>query len=83
MGEKLDPLAFGYSAGILSAGTIFLLGAFGNMGFYSGAMKMMQQSHMFFSPANPFGVLAGIVEAAILGFIIGYLFAAIYNKFAK
>jgi len=81
MAEKLNQLALGYAAAILSAICMLLLGILGNIGIYTGAVEMMQQWHMFFSLSIG-GIIAGIVEAGIIGFIFGYAFGWLYNKFA-
>ncbi len=81
MAEKLNELALGYAGGIVSGAAILLLGLLGNAGMYRGAAQMMMQSHMFFS-LTPLGIITGIIEAAILGFIVGYAIAFAYNKFA-
>jgi hypothetical protein len=58
-----------------------LLGIFGNLGIYMGAVEMMRQWHMFFSLTLT-GIIAGMIEAAIIYFIFAYLFGIFYNKFA-
>ena len=82
MAEKLNELALGYAGGLVSGAAILLLGLLGNAGMYRGAAQMMMQSHMFFS-LTPLGIITGIIEAAILGFIVGYAIAFAYNKFAQ
>ncbi len=77
---RLKPLALGYSAAIISAVCMVLLGLFGRMGIYTGAAGMMQQWHMFFG-ISILGVIFGAIEAAVLGFIWGYVLAWVYNKF--
>ena len=81
MAQKLNELAVGYAAASVGAAMMLLLGLLGPMGFYRGAMGMMQQGHMFFW-AGPVGILAGMVEAAIVSFIVGYAFGWLYNYFA-
>ncbi len=80
MAEKLNTLALGYAAAIISATTMLLLGILGNIGIYTGAAQMMQQWHMFFSLSIG-GIIAGMIEAAVIGFVFGYVFGWIYNKF--
>ena len=76
---KLNPLAFGITGAIVSALSMLILGIFGNMGIYTGAVEMMRQWHMFFS-LRPFGIFAGMVEAAVISFVFFYIFGWIYNK---
>lgn len=80
MNGKLNSLAFGVAAAIVAALSMLILGIFGNMGIYTGAVEMMSQWHMFFS-LTPVGIIAGMVEAAIISFVLFYIFGWIYNKF--
>ncbi|MAZ67744.1 hypothetical protein CL652_03170 [bacterium] len=59
---------------------MLLLGVFGNMGIYLGAVQMMQAWHMFFS-LSFVGIVGGMIEAAIISFVFLYAFAFVYNKF--
>jgi hypothetical protein len=74
MDNKLNPLAFGYAGAIVSAFIMLLLGILGNIGFYSGAVKMMEDWHMFFTPSIG-RTITGMIEAGIISFIFFYLFA--------
>ncbi|MBS3097420.1 hypothetical protein J4209_01345 [Candidatus Woesearchaeota archaeon] len=78
--SKLNELALGYAAAIISAACMLLLGILGNIGIYMGAVSMMQQWHMLFSLSIG-GVIAGMIEAAVIGFVFGYALAWLYNKF--
>jgi hypothetical protein len=80
MPEELNPLALGYAGAIVSAAVMLLLGIFGNIGIYTGAVEMMQQWHMFFSPSFG-GIIAGIIEGTVIGFVASYAFGWLYNKF--
>jgi len=80
MVEKLDKWARGYASAIISAITMLLLGILGNVGIYTGAVGMMQKWHMFFSLSIA-GIIAGMIEAAIIGFVFAYAFGCFYNKF--
>ena len=80
MTEKLNSFAFGASAAIVAALSMLTLCIFGNIGVYKGAVEMMTQWHMFFS-LTIFGILTGMIEAAVISFLFFYIFAWIYNKF--
>ena len=80
MAEKLNALALGYAGAIISAVGMLLLGLLGGMGLYMGAVGMMSQGHMFFS-LSVVGIITGMVEAAIIGFVFLYAFGWVYNKF--
>ncbi|AKB85827.1 hypothetical protein [Methanococcoides methylutens] len=77
--ETLKPSAFGLSLAVITAIVMLLLGILGNLGIYTGAVEMMQQWHIFFSPSIG-GIVAGMAEAAIISFVFGYAFAFLYNK---
>jgi uncharacterized membrane protein len=81
MTQQLKPLALSLAAAIVSAIVMLLLGILGNLVMYIGAFEMMQQWHMFFS-LTPIGIIAGMIESAIVSFIFAYLFGIFYNKFA-
>ena len=81
MVQKLNKLALGYATAIISAGALLLLGIFGNLGIYTGASQLMMQGHMFFSLSIA-GIITGMIEVAIWGFIGGWLIAYVYNRFA-
>ncbi len=75
------PLALAGAAAIVVAIIMLLLGILGNIGVYTGAVEMMQQWHVFFSPSIG-GIIAGMFEAVVITFVFVYLFAFIYNRLA-
>lgn len=77
---KLNPLAFGYASAIVSAFGMLLLGIGWNIGVYSGAAEQMGRWHMFFS-RSVFGIIGGMVEAAVISFVFIYLLVWLYNRF--
>jgi hypothetical protein len=81
MAQKLNALALGYAAAILASLGMLLLGIGGNIGVYAGAAEQMQKWHMFFS-LDIFGIITGMIEAAIWSFIGGWLIAYFYNRFS-
>lgn len=76
---KLNSLGLGYSGAIISAAIMLLLGILGNIGIYTGAVEMMSQWHMFFSLSTG-GIIAGMLEGAIITFALIYAFGWFYNK---
>jgi hypothetical protein len=74
----LNALALGYAGAIISSASMLLLGILGSFGLYTGAVTMMGEWHMFFSPSIG-GIIGGMVEAAIISFVILYTFALVYN----
>lgn len=58
---------------------MLLLGILGNLRVYMGAVEQMQKWHMFFSLSIG-GIIAGMIEGAVWGFIIVYVFVWLYNK---
>lgn len=78
----LNPLALGEAAAVVSAAVMLLLGIFGSIGVYEGAVAMMEQWHLFFTP-TVIGTVAGMVEAAVVSFVFVYALAWLYNAFAR
>ena len=79
---RLDALALAEAAAVVSAVVMLLLGVFGAIGVYEGAVAMMGQWHLFFEP-TVVGTVAGMVEAAVISFVLVYAFAWLYNVFAR
>jgi len=82
MNAKLNVLALGYASAIISAIIMLLLGVLGNLGIYTGAVEMMQEMHVFFSLSIA-GIIAGMIEAAVISFFFMVGLAWVYNKFVK
>jgi hypothetical protein len=80
-GTKLNPMSLGIAAAVIAALTMLLLGIFGNLGIYTGAVEMMQEWHMFFNLSIG-GIITGMIEAAIISFVFAYAFGWVYNKSA-
>jgi len=78
--NQANGLAAGYAGAILAAGGMLLLGVLGNLGLYTGAVTIMEQWHLFFS-LSVTGIIAGMIEAAVLTFVVLYAFVWLYNKF--
>jgi len=78
----LDALALASAAAVVSAVVMLFLGVFGAVGVYEGAVEAMEQWHLFFEP-TVVGTVAGMVEAAVIGFAVMYAFAWLYNAFAR
>jgi hypothetical protein len=79
--KTLNALALGYAGATITALCMLLLGILGNLGLYTGAVAMMEEWHMFFS-LSIMGIIGGMVEAAIISFVVLYMFALLYNLFA-
>jgi len=77
--NKLNSYALGVSGAAVSAVGMLLLGVLANLGIYEGAAAMMAQWHLFFS-LSFFGIIAGMIEAAIIGFLSLYAIGWFYNK---
>jgi len=77
--QELSEKALAISLSAVSAISMLLLGIAGNLGIYTGAVGMMTQWHMFFSLSIG-GIIAGMIEAAVISFIAGWLIAWFYNK---
>ncbi|SFR65574.1 hypothetical protein SAMN04487947_3153 [Halogeometricum rufum] len=71
----LDSVALAGAAAVVSAIAMLLLGVFGAVGVYEGAVEAMEQWHLFFEP-TVVGTVAGMVEAAVISFVLMYAFAS-------
>ncbi|MBI4018732.1 MAG: hypothetical protein HY364_00580 [Candidatus Aenigmarchaeota archaeon] len=72
--NELDEKAFAMAAGAVSAAASLFMGA--GMGMYSwGMMRWM------FPSAGSFGIILWAIEAGIIGGVLGYAFAWLYNMF--
>ena len=81
MAQELNALALGYASAAISALGMLLLGIGANIGVYKTAAEQMAKWHMFFSFSIG-GIIAGMVEAAIISFVFTYLFGLLYNRWA-
>jgi len=68
----------GCAGGVVSVIIMLLLGILGNIGIYAGAVAMMEEWHLFFS-LSVMGIIGGMLEAAVISFVVLYLFAVVYN----
>jgi len=80
--RRRNSLALAGTAAVVSAVAMLLLGVFGTIGVYEGAVEAMEQWHLFFEPTIV-GTVAGMVEAAVISFVLMYAFAWLYNAFAS
>lgn len=76
--QKLNTLALGYAGAILSAIGMLVMGILGNLGIYTRAVEQMQDWHLFYSLSIG-GIVGGMAEAAIWGFVSLWIFGWLYN----
>lgn len=81
-GRRLDPAALAAAASTVAATVMLVLGLFGRIGVYTGAVEMMEAWHLFFRPTLA-GTIAGMVEAAVVTFPLVWLFAWLYNAYTR
>lgn len=77
----LNEISLGKAGATISAIGMLLLGIGWNIGVYATAAEQMAKWHLFFSKSIG-GILAGMIEAAIWGFVGLYIFGWLYNKWA-
>ncbi len=80
--QKLNSNAFASAGAVVAAIGMLFLGIAGNIGVYNGAVQMMEQWHIFFSPSVG-GIIAGMIEASAITYVCLYLFTWVYNKLNK
>ena len=76
--KTLNALALGYAGAIISAGSMLVMSLLAKAGLYTGATMHMAEWHMFFSLSLG-GIIGGMIEAAVITFVILYAFAILYN----
>jgi hypothetical protein len=79
--NQINKLTAGYTGAIVAAVSMLLLGILANLGIYVGAAEAMMNWHMFFS-LSVFGIIFGMIEAAIITFVFVYVTIWIYYKLA-
>lgn len=80
--RELNANALAAAGAVVAAVVMLLLGVFGAVGVYEGAVRMMEQWHLFFEP-TVVGTVAGMVEAIVITFALTYSVAWLYNVFAR
>ena len=80
--KQLDATALAAAAATVSAAIMLLLGIFGGLGVYEGAVAMMEQWHVFFTP-TVVGTIGGMIEGAIIGYVVVWSVAWLYNMWAR
>ena len=79
MPKKLQAKQLALTFAILSALFMLVLWLLANIGIYVTAAEMMADWHMFFDLSLT-GLLAGMVEAVVVSFVLVIVFVWIYNK---
>lgn len=69
-------------AAVWSAVFMFVLWFLARMGLYVSAAEQMSKWHMYFDLSFT-GLIAGVVEAAIISYLLVASFVMIYNKMMK
>ena len=77
--KECNQLAAAGTGAIISAIGMLLLGIGWNVGIYTNAAEQMAKWHLFFSPSVG-GIIGGMIEAAVWGFVLVYAFVWLYNK---
>ena len=76
--KTIHAMYLGYAGAFVSAIVMLVMGILGNLGFYTQAVSMMEEWHILFS-LSVLGIIGGMFEAAIISFLVLYLFAVVYN----
>ena len=76
----LSALWLGYAFALIRAVVVLVVAVLGKLGFAAGAVSLVESIHFTFS-LTPAGIVAGMAETALWGFLGGLLFSWIYNKF--
>lgn len=82
MNSKIDVRAASYAAAGFSALLMVVITLLNRIGIYSAMADRMEVWHMFYAP-TVVGTITGMIEAAIISFIVVYIFSLMYNKLVK
>ena len=82
MKKKLNPQPLAITFALWSAVLMLLMSLAASLGFYTKAVNAMMTWHIFYS-LSVVGVVAGMIEAAVLSALGVYLFVYIYNLVPK
>lgn len=78
--QTCNPKALGISLAVVSGLYMLLLSIGGWIGFWTDAVATMAEFHIGYN-LSALGVVIGIIEAAVFGFIAGWLIAWLYNRY--
>lgn len=76
---KLHAHALALAGAVVSAACMLLLSVLNALGIYQSAAGTMADWHMFYAP-DVGGTIAGMIEAAVISYIVLYAFAWVYGK---
>ncbi len=75
---KFNTQKIALTGALFSSLGMFLLSIANALGIYKGAVDMMQQWHMFYTP-TVIGTITGMIEAAIITYVSIIIIVGIYN----
>ncbi len=79
--QTLNVRGLGYAFALLRVAVVLVVSVLGLFGYAQGAVSLLETLHFTFS-LTAAGIIAGLAETALWGFLMGMLFAWIYNRFA-
>lgn len=78
--QTLSVLGLGYALGAVRFAVVLVISILGLLGYASEAVSLLTSLHFTFS-LTPLGIISGLVETTLWGFIMGLLFGWAYNRF--
>lgn len=79
---KLHKLAFAYTVAIFDGLGIFFIMAY-SLIFHKADVALARFAALHWANYSLSGAILMLIEHVILGFVLGWLFAWLYNKFVK
>ena len=79
---KLNKLAFAYAVAIFDGALVFIAMAYSLL-FGKASAIMVRVAAIHFAPYSFVGAILMLIEHAVAGFILGWIFAWLYNSFVK
>ncbi|MBI2102893.1 hypothetical protein HYT55_03580 [Candidatus Woesearchaeota archaeon] len=78
--QTLNVLGLGYALGAVRFALVLVISVLGLFGYASEAVSLLESVHFTFS-LTPLGIIAGLLETTLWGFLMGLLFGWVYNRF--
>lgn len=79
---KLNTNRVSLAGAITAAFFMLVLSLLNAVGLYQGATQQMRAWHMWYTP-NAAGTITGMIEAAVITYVVLFVFAYIYNSLEK
>ena len=77
---EINALSLGFALAVLYAACMLVVAVCAKLGVYKKAAEMLQQFHIYFTLSTR-GIILGMIEGGVWGFILGLAAGLLYNAF--